>query len=337
MPNIFLTGKCNLKCPYCFADDFVNKDCSEISLENFNKVVDFLKKEGPARVGLIGGEPLLYPHLNEVLETLKNDEKIEGVTVYTNGIALDKYIENLSHSKIALLINCNSPDNIGSNYEKLKHNIELVRDAKINFTLGINLYSESMNYSYIFDLLKLADKKELRFSPSLSNEQKEETEDILDSFKKIKPLIMSFFKDCLENKVVPYYDCNSLPDCIFDIEDIKIMVKLSKLADEFKIAFCPIRSCRTCTPVLDIFPDLTVGRCFGLAKYYRVPLSNFKCVSNIEKYFFNEVDMFARLSFISKKCPDCKLRLLSKCGVCFSYKLKQIDRLKEVCSSFAAN
>ena len=33
MANIFLTKKCNLKCPYCFADEFVNKDNQEIYTE----------------------------------------------------------------------------------------------------------------------------------------------------------------------------------------------------------------------------------------------------------------------------------------------------------------
>ena len=33
MANIFLTRKCNLKCPYCFADEFVNKKNEEVTLE----------------------------------------------------------------------------------------------------------------------------------------------------------------------------------------------------------------------------------------------------------------------------------------------------------------
>ena len=54
MANIFLTRKCNLKCPYCFASEFVNKENEEVTLENFKKIVDFIKKNGTKRIGLIG-------------------------------------------------------------------------------------------------------------------------------------------------------------------------------------------------------------------------------------------------------------------------------------------
>ncbi len=33
MPNIMLTYRCNLKCPYCFANEFVNKKNTDISLK----------------------------------------------------------------------------------------------------------------------------------------------------------------------------------------------------------------------------------------------------------------------------------------------------------------
>ena len=53
MANIFLTRKCNLKCPYCFADEFVNKKNEEVTLENFEKILNFIKKDGTSRIGLI--------------------------------------------------------------------------------------------------------------------------------------------------------------------------------------------------------------------------------------------------------------------------------------------
>ena len=44
MPNIMLTYRCNLKCPYCFANEFVNKKNTDISLENFEKALDFIDR-----------------------------------------------------------------------------------------------------------------------------------------------------------------------------------------------------------------------------------------------------------------------------------------------------
>ena len=113
MANIFLTRKCNLKCPYCFADEFVNKENEEFTLENFKKVVDFIKTDGIGRIGLIGGEPTIYSHFREAIEILNADEKINEVVIYTNGLNLDKYLDILGNEKICFLINCNSASDIG--------------------------------------------------------------------------------------------------------------------------------------------------------------------------------------------------------------------------------
>ena len=63
MANLFLTRKCNLKCPYCFADEFVNKENEEYTMENFHKAINFIKTMPDERVGFIGGEPTLHPSL----------------------------------------------------------------------------------------------------------------------------------------------------------------------------------------------------------------------------------------------------------------------------------
>ena len=56
MANIMMTDVCNLHCPYCFANEFVNKDRNEITEEAFKKAVDFILGDGShSTVGLIGG------------------------------------------------------------------------------------------------------------------------------------------------------------------------------------------------------------------------------------------------------------------------------------------
>ena len=205
MPNIFLTDKCNLNCSYCFASEFVNSTSSVISIENFLKIVQFLKKDGCSELGLIGGEPTLYPYLTDVLDVLKHEDLFTKITLFTNGLEIDNFVNYLTHEKFNLLVNVNSPQNLGSRYEKLSKNIELLKSKNINFVLGINIYEENMDYSYIFDLLKKTECSQLRFSMSVSNDTKEDSKNILDDFKKIKPTIMSFLKDCLSNDIVPYY------------------------------------------------------------------------------------------------------------------------------------
>ena len=60
MPNIMLTYRCNLHCPYCFANEFVNKEKTDITIRDFLKAVSFITRT-ESYVGIIGGEPTVHP------------------------------------------------------------------------------------------------------------------------------------------------------------------------------------------------------------------------------------------------------------------------------------
>lgn len=332
MANIFLTRKCNLKCPYCFADEFVNKANEEYTLENVKKVIDFIKTDKEERIGLIGGEPALYPYFSEVLSLLNNDDDVKNYIIFTNGLEIDKFIEKITNKKVKILINCNSPIDLGERYNKLKNNIKmLVETGFPDFTLGINLYSSNLDYSYIFDLLSISKKNNLRFSTSLPNTSKEDTKNALKNFLEFKPFLFKFFTDCYENEVVPYNDCNSIPSCILTVEDKRLLIKIKVLADKYKLSNTINTSC-TCKPVIDILPDLKAVRCFGFSKELKVPISDFKNIKALRKYFYNKIDLYAKLSFESLECEDCKSRLYDKCGLCYTYKIKRMNKIKEFVS-----
>lgn len=168
MPNIMLTYLCNLKCPYCFANEFVNRESNRISIENFAKAIDFLTKGGPTRVGLIGGEPTLHPELKAILEMLIGNRHITEATLYTNGLLVDRYINQLVTPKFRLLVNCNSPKDIGEqNFEKLWNNLDMLVNhyyMRDRINLGVNLYNDKFDYSYIVDLLKMCGLHRVRIS-----------------------------------------------------------------------------------------------------------------------------------------------------------------------------
>ena len=292
MANLFLTRKCNLKCPYCFADEFVNKENEEYSMENFHKAINFI--------------------------------------IYTNGLELHKYINDLKFRKVNMLINCNPPSDIGEKrFNQLKDNITLLKERGINnYNLGINLYSKDMDYAFIFDLLKISDKHNLRFSTALPNVEKETICNPLDSFMDFKPFLFQFFEDCIKNEIVPSNDCNAIPQCLLTVDEKRIQLKLSLLAEKYLLQDT-IRTAHTCSPVIDILPDLTAVRCFGLSKYTKVPIEKYKNLSNLRTYFINQIDLYSKLSFVSAGCNDCSMRMLDKCGLCYTYKIKQSEELKD--------
>lgn len=328
--QIFLTHKCNLNCSYCFTNENVNNEEDEFTIENFKTALRFVKTVKNPLLGIIGGEPTLHSKFGEIADILNNDEDISNYTVFTNGINIDKYIDRLKGDNVHLLINCNSPENIGkSNYEKLRENIKLLAEyKKKNFVLGINLYSDKMDYSYIFDLMKLAGNHSLRFSYAVTNAVKGNTDDVLEKFREFKPFLFSFFKRCLEEDIVPYNDCNSMPPCLMNEEEKKIQLEISKRAKKFNLVLDTIKTTRTCNNIVGIFPDLTARRSICFPRGEHVKISDFKSLNTLKTYFFNTVDIYTLLSFVDDKCKNCRYRLLDRCGICQVYKLKKYDALQ---------
>lgn len=330
MVNVFLTRKCNLNCKYCFAKEFINKKNEEFTIENFNKVLQFIKQDGIESVGLLGGEPTLHSAFRNILDILINDRQIKIIKIFTNGLELHKYKEYWKNKKFYFLINCNSKSDIGlKNFNLLKSNLLMLNKVAYNrFHLGINLYSPQMEYSYIFELLKLVNHHKLRFSISSTNYEKETINDILIEIIRFKKLLFDFYKDCLENEIAPNNDCNSIPDCLFNAEDKKILLKLVEIGIKYNQSN-PITSSHSCIPSIDILPDMTTIRCLGLSKYSRINLYDFKSIENIKKYYTNTIDIYAKTSFIKKDCESCNSRIFDKCGICILYKLKKMKNIKD--------
>ena len=214
-----LTYRCNLKCPYCFANEFVNSSSTDITMENFDKAINFLIKDGPTRVGLIGGEPTLHSEFETILTKIINNPLITEATIYTNGILLDKYMKLIVHPKFRLLINWNSKDIIGeTQFNRIRADVDSLMfeyHMKDRINLGINLYDSNMDYSYMMKLLERYALHRVRISLTVPDFSTVGYVDVLDYFKSHKSFLLEFFKAMDSIKVLPYYDCNKPPYCIW--------------------------------------------------------------------------------------------------------------------------
>lgn len=317
MANIFLTSKCNLNCSYCFANSLVNKKCEEISIKNFIKAVNFLKKDNNERIGLIGGEPTLHSKFADIINLLIADKEIEEFIIYTNGTNLENYINELTNEKVVLLINCNPPSKIGKEYIKLKQNIELLTNKNMKkLVLGIN-FNEEDDFSYIFDLLKTAKSDILRFSIAIQKLKKDEN--IFDYFQKIKPKVYNFLEDCIKNEIIPHNDCNAMPFCLLSYKDKRLLSTHKKQAKEAG-GIDLLQSAKTCKPIIDIMPNLEAVRCFGFAENPKISINRFENLQQLKEYFYNRIDVIANETMLKNDCKECKHKENGKCGICYCYK-----------------
>ncbi len=88
--DVCMTTRCNLRCKGCGSlmplyehPQDVDIDLLLHSLERFFSVVDRV-----FRINVIGGEPFLYPHMDQVIEYLNSRDEVVWVVVPTNGTAV---------------------------------------------------------------------------------------------------------------------------------------------------------------------------------------------------------------------------------------------------------
>lgn len=85
--DIHITNQCMLSCKHC-CFDAGKRILQELSLERWMHIIDEGKKMGVKNLDITGGEPLLYPQVEKVINYAVNLEY--EVTLQTNGILFNK-------------------------------------------------------------------------------------------------------------------------------------------------------------------------------------------------------------------------------------------------------
>ena len=360
MPNIMLTNRCNLGCPYCFANEFVNVDANEITLENFRRALDFIVGDGTQRrVGLIGGEPTLHTRLHELLRVVIDDVRVETATLYTNGLVVEPFVRELMHPKFNVLVNVNGPADVGATrFERIAANIALLVDEcymRDRVTLGINMYKPDFAYDYLLELLVRHGFTRVRTSITVPNVEAGRNMDARGHFLEMKPQVKRFYRELLDRGITPYFDCNKIPSCLIDEADLAEFADLIPRAAEVGASRTGSRSeggramaglhgpngllTRTvqCHPVVDILQDLMAVRCFGLSERTKVPIDRFDGIAELVRYYENTVDAFACQTAYAAECRTCQLREARTCtGGCLAFKMADIERLRAAADELMA-
>jgi len=250
-------GTCNLKCPYCsvvYRDSFG----SRIELGIIKKYVNTLKKYGLKAIILTGGgEPCLYPQINELIEFLHDKSGLE-LALITNGTLLDK-ISPKNRTKFKWL---RVSVNLFEGWEK-KINIpkEFINSkTTIGFshiyTLEHNFGDKKINYKEIIaKIIKLMDKfnaKYLRLLPNCLikgdkfNYQHKAIDKLISFFKdkrifhQLKTHQTPDFKICYQSYFRPYLSeeknpWNGRPGTVFPCDSIVLNYSAKKFLDKYAV------------------------------------------------------------------------------------------------------
>jgi len=300
--NIYINNYCNQRCPYCFAVDYMGgKEKKEMSLDNFKKVLAFLKKSRFMKLRLEGGESTLHPLFEDFIDLSLS----RGFTVdlFTNGQfggKVRKFLY-LRNQYLTYIWNINHPSFYArDNWKKLKSNIAKLTAG--NSLFGVNVYNLEQDLSYMYDLCKAFKPRMVRyvFAHQTGGDSLVSTIHPRD-LHKIIPRVIGLTKQLGEELGVKLmFDCGFIP-CIWPDHALAVFVKYGTI----------FNYCYLC-PGIDT--DLNVSHCFQTYKENdKKKLTDFK----------NSDELYMFLRDVKDKYRD--LNLFPKCRSCYSRKLNVCD------------
>lgn len=327
MAKITINNYCNLRCPYCFAKEITRQTANSMTMDEFTEIVDFLLRDPEmSNITLVGGEPLLHPEFDQMIQ--KTAEKIAetghkhtGISVFTNGIHL---LEHLSFipNETALLINVNDPKEIGKEkYEKLRASILSMSynrpDLSHAATLGYNISPGREDSKFFWGLVDQSECTSVRFSvvsPFSECEKYRKNKD--EYFKMMKPFLLSFLHEAEKRNIKCSPDCGYIPVCYFTPEEYDFLMKMTT-----NNGILPWMS--QCGHIDAYYSGHIVMDCYG---FYSDILQDFRVYeSPKEVYQFFEkqeekVEEKIRKNLSSQKCRSCKFGMRRMCwGGCLGF------------------
>ena len=319
MANLVVSDVCNQACPYCFAEDYFHskegKESHFITLDEFEKRLDFLERSGIGEARLIGGEPSLHPKLPELI--CRARARGERILLFTNGFLLDNVLaclETLSPEECTVLINMNTTGKPGT-----RRNSRVLREKVLHrlgtcALLGFNIYQTNFDLTPLLPVIENAGcRKAIRLGlaqPTLSGQTQFLN---VKQYAIVGKKIAQFATKAAEAGVRLEFDCGFVR-CMFSDDEIVVLHKAG--AD---------LSWR-CNPILDIDLDQTVFHCFPLAGRIQTTLTDAHTAVDLRSQLSAQVEPY-RLAGIYKTCSSCQFKLKEECtGGCLANTMRRFQR-----------
>lgn len=156
--RISVTDKCNLKCRFCMPDGGI-KFLAEEKILSFDEIKEIIKSVIPLGIcnfKITGGEPLIRKGITKFIADIKSMDKVNSVTLTTNGILLRHMAKELAQSKIdGINVSLTSLDpkeyefvtgsnKLNSVLEGINKALEYGIDTKINCLPLININEDNI-------------------------------------------------------------------------------------------------------------------------------------------------------------------------------------------------
>lgn len=158
-----ITDRCNLRCLHCYQDAYSDENEQGIdTLKRFADKIFGSSKVGRVSVNITGGEPLLYPHISELLTHIEGFDTCEEISIITNGTFISQnLIESIfSLKKIRYIkISIESADPLVNDRIRGRKNLKSVTENLARFKMTgkeilIMMTLASYNFRGVADMVR---------------------------------------------------------------------------------------------------------------------------------------------------------------------------------------
>ncbi|MDR1543754.1 MAG: radical SAM protein [Prevotellaceae bacterium] len=313
MANLYLTHKCNRGCPFCFARNVLKESGSNIDeLLTIDDIKTLLAHfSGQFReIGLLGGEPFIYPYLREVLDLLWQHKIVPKIfTSATN--PLPDGIRNLdiAQQPINFVVNTGTKDSYSK--KQYKNLIDFFDKFHIVSSLSYTILDFDSDPTFLFDIIdefKLFSRS-IRVGIALpiykGGNQYVDKKD----YKKSGKFMVKFAQMAYERNVILGMDCG-FTACMFSPSEIGILQR------------CGVNFSFVCGAALDIGQGLNAWNCFPLFQLHRENVLEADSLDKLIKKFNEKINEYFKQQIgIFAECANCKYLKRGMCeGGCKSFK-----------------
>ncbi len=305
MANISLTSACNRECAYCFAGGERRSGKGHMSVQTFEKALDFLVRSGIDEARLLGGEPTLHPEFPRLVELALG--RGLRVRVFSNGLMPEPAVRCLeSHpaGRVSVLINAAAGDARAEVLARLRERV----------TLGFNIYTLEFDPDFLLDLIRehgLAPR--IRFG--LAHPAAGGSNRFLNPrhYQRVGRRLAGFLTAARAAGVEPAFDCGFVP-CMFPPGFLQ---GLGPAAGDVG---------SRCSPVLDILPDGEVVSCYPLASLAREAMPEDETAEALRGRFTARFAGYRRLG-VFRDCTACEEKKNARCnGGCVAASTMRLRR-----------
>lgn len=332
--NLIIIDSCTNSCPYCFAEKEMSKHRANImSLETFEKVLRKIRATPyPVSVNVLGGEPLLHPQLEKMIEQLEVENNVSDYTVLSGGVVKQNLFDFFSpySKKISFLFNVNQKKDYRTefSYNLVHDNIGRLIDKGFKVSLGFNIYQMDFNAQEILEYCTIYGISALRLAVAKPTYGMDNLNLLTPrQYRELSSKVADLIEMASACNVKVNMDC-MLPKCFFNDVDLSRVVKAQPGVLDGVFGKCGI--------ALDVTPQEDVFRCFATEGMQKKKLDDFENLDEMSDFFMDMFDNSSKRPDIFSECDVCKYAENQTCkGDCYA-NWKELD-VKEAFSSMIEN